>query len=243
MELPLSRAQVSTLIYLPSVDSTNLELIRRLPDGLEEFTTVVSGEQTAGLGRLGRSWISEPGSSISMSVLLQPPRLELAQSLTLLVASSVHRALVKLTGSNQLSIKWPNDILLAGKKVCGILASLNQQSVIVGMGINLAKQQGAPEHATALSELGKFSFDQVVGEILAELKAAYQGYVSSGDFSAELAYLEKSCSTIGQLVRAELPDGSAITGQAVAISEAGHIVIQGDRRYELAAADVWHLRN
>lgn len=243
MELPLSSAQASTLVYLPSVDSTNLELIRRLPDGLEEFSTVVSGEQTAGLGRLGRSWVSEPGSSISISVLLKPVRIELAQSLTLLAANSIHRALVKLTGSDQISIKWPNDILLSGKKLCGILASLNQHAVILGMGINLAQQQDAPEHATSLSVLGNFSFDQVVAAVLGELKSAYRGYIASGDFSAELAYLEKSCSTIGQLVRAELPDGSAITGRAEAITEAGHIVIQGDQRYELAAADVWHLRN
>ena len=243
MDLPLSSAAVPSLIYLGSVDSTNLELIRRLGDDLPEFSTVVSGEQTAGLGRLGRSWVSEPGSSISMSVLLKPTSIELAQQLTLLAANAVHRALVSITDGGSFSIKWPNDILLSGRKVCGILASLHGDSVILGIGVNLSKQSAAPDHATSLEEFGKFSMDQVVAEILKNLSSSYQALIGAGNFDSDLDYLRENCSTIGQRVRAELPDGSEVIGTAIGISIAGHIIIEGDRRYELAAADVWHLRN
>jgi len=242
MELPLSSQLVPSLVFLESVDSTNLELERRLANDLPEFTTVMAAEQTAGLGRLGRSWVSEPASSISMSILLRPPSLESASQLTLLAANSVHRALTDLTGAN-LSIKWPNDILLEGKKVCGILASLSGPAVILGLGINLLSQRSAPDTATSLDQVASLSFDQVASAVLTNLREGYRELVSSQDFGLQLEYLRRNCSTLGQQVRAELPDGSEVRGTAVSISDSGHLVLKSDSIVELAAADVWHLRN
>ena len=242
MDLPLSIQQAPGLVFLDSVDSTNLELGRRLSDDLPEFTVVLAAEQTAGLGRLGRSWVSEPESSLAMSVLLRPASLELAQPITLLAANSVHRALSSLAGA-EFSIKWPNDILLRGKKVCGILASVSGSAIVLGLGINLLRQSGAPEHATSLSEVASLSFDQVASAVLAELRQGYSSYSETADFTAELDYLRANCGTLGQQVRAVMPDGSEIRGLATGITEQGHLVVESETTVELAAADVWHLRN
>lgn len=242
MQLTQSQKSFPALRYLDSVDSTNLELQRGCQPSTAEFTAVVAGEQTAGLGRLGRSWVSEPGTSISVSVLLRPDDLQQAGLATLLAANSVHRAMTGLTGSDQISIKWPNDVLIGQRKVCGILAQLHDSAVILGIGINLRRQIGAPEHATALDELVAASADDVVLAVLTELRAGWEKLKSMGA-AHELDYLRKNCSTLGTKVRAELPGGEVITGVAKSITEAGHLVIASDTEVELAAADVWHLRN
>ena len=242
MQLDRCQKVFPSLRYLDSVDSTNLELQRSYQPSTGEFTVVVASEQTAGLGRLGRTWVSEPGTSISISVLLKPTDLEHAGFATLLAANSVHRALTDLTGSEQISIKWPNDILIGERKVCGILAQLHDSSVILGIGINLKRQNSAPEHATALEELVDAAPEDVVLAVLTELRARWEVLKAQGP-AIELLYLRNHCSTLGTNVRAELPGGEIINGVAKSITAAGHLVIDAETEVELAAADVWHLRN
>lgn len=242
MQLAQSQKAFPSLRYLDSVDSTNLELLRGYQPSTPEFTVVTAGEQTAGLGRLGRTWVSEPGTSISISVLLRPTELDQAGFATLLAANSVHRALTDLTGSEQISIKWPNDILIGQRKVCGILAQLHDSALILGIGINLRKQNSAPEQATALDELVDASPDNVVLAVLTELRVRWEAFKLQGP-APELQYLRNHCSTLGTKVRAELPGGEMIIGIAKSITAAGHLVIDAETEVELAAADVWHLRN
>lgn len=242
MQLAKSQHAFPNLRSLDSVDSTNLELQRSYQSTTEEFTIVAAGEQTAGRGRMGRNWVSEPGSSIAVSVLLRPNHFDQSGFATLLAANAVHESLTGLSGSNQISIKWPNDVLIGARKVSGILAQLHDNAVILGIGINLKRQQGAPDTATALDELVEISADEAVLAVLTNLRDRWQRLQSQG-VAAELDYLRQHCSTLNTMVRAELPGGAEIKGIAKSITDLGHLVISAQTDVVLAAADVWHLRN
>ena len=140
--------------WLKSVDSTNNELKRRsrqmpLPEGL----VLSADRQTQGRGRSGRNWSSPPGSSISTSILLRPDRLppEAIPRLTLLAALATARAIEEETGLG-VGIKWPNDIVIMGKKAVGILTEMLMRDhqpdcVIVGIGVNVHQRSYDPEIA------------------------------------------------------------------------------------------------
>ncbi len=129
-------------ILLVSVDSTNSQARRGLADGLPHGAVFIAGEQTGGRGRRGRQWVSEPGCGLWMTVVLEPfMAAEEMQKLTLLIGLAVCRAVESLTGYDGLAIKWPNDVLAEGKKLCGILceSALDQNGkrmVIAGVGVN-----------------------------------------------------------------------------------------------------------
>lgn len=241
MDLPLARAVVPNLEFVDSIDSTNLALARKY-ELLADFYVLVSAEQTAGQGRAGRSWVSEKGSSISLSVLLRPVHQQNSSLVTLLIAVSAHQALHKLFPELALSIKWPNDLLIGERKLAGILASLNpDQSIVAGIGINLADQR-APENAIALAELVDTDFDSTLSAVLAQLKSNWNLWQNSSNTSWLIDYLKTHCSTIGSAIRAELVTGESIVGTAIDIESDGRLRVMADREHLLAAADVWHLR-
>ncbi|MFM1784479.1 MAG: hypothetical protein RLZZ579_756, partial [Actinomycetota bacterium] len=144
-------------------------------------------------------------------------------------------------------VKWPNDVLVQGKKICGILAQLNADgSVILGVGLNIRPQAGAPVTATSLQELGvEATADQVLALILAAFRSRFEVLTQAEDFAITktLNELEEICSTLGQEVRAEFPDGESVTGVATSIDRSGHLVIATPEPVVVSAADVWHLRN
>lgn len=241
MELPKSRAVVSDLRFVQSVDSTNQQLIREHPE-LPDFSVLVAAAQTAGQGRAGRSWVSEPGASISLSVLLRPNFSQRSSLITFLMAASAHQALANLINSNQFSIKWPNDLLVGDRKLAGILAGANPDgSVVVGIGLNLSTHS-TPETAIGLNELVPSDFDSVLAATLSRLQQNWNRFQSEDSTEWLLNYIRDNCSTLGMMVRAELVTGEEVVGKAVDIKDDGQLVIWADREYVLAAADVWHLR-
>lgn len=142
--------------FMATVDSTNRVLRGLAEDGAPEGAVVVADEQTAGRGRRGRSWISAPGAGVWMSVLLRP-RLDPERSglLTLMTAVAVRDALAATAGVDA-RIKWPNDLLLAGRKVCGILLDAaaggeGLRYVVVGIGLNVRSPMGGFPPDTALT--------------------------------------------------------------------------------------------
>lgn len=136
------------LLVLPTVDSTNTYLKALAKQGAEHGTVVIADHQTGGRGRLGRSFSSPKGQGLYLSLLLkQPPDLRL----TPMAAVAVRRAMIEQTGL-QPKIKWINDLVADGKKLCGILTELAGDNVIIGIGINC---RGIPhEIATSLEALG-----------------------------------------------------------------------------------------
>lgn len=242
MNLEKSQLASKNLHFLESVDSTNLELARRLNQAaLPDLYALAAASQTKGQGRLGREWVSEPGSSLSLSVFFAAPELPELMPIVLAVAA----ARVISLHAPEVSIKWPNDILISGRKVSGLLLQVAPGGVIAGIGVNIATQRGAPETACALSEFGAASFDDVLSGLLMELGQLRARMAQSrAEFAIELVEeYSKSCSTLNSRVRAQLPGGGEIVGLATSITATGHLVVQSDKRHELSAADVWHLRN
>lgn len=241
MELPKARAVFPELRFVDSVDSTNLTLQREYAS-LPDFSALAAAEQTAGQGRAGRSWVSEPGASLSVSLLLRPKRTEISSLITLLMAISAQQALTELFDELTVSIKWPNDLLIGEKKLAGILAAANpDQSVVVGIGINLS-EQSAPETAVALGEFVAADFDSVLAALLGKLQKNWLRLQESSDTQWLIEDLRANCSTLGAEVRAELVTGESIVGRAIDITNDGRLKIESDQVHVLSAADVWHIR-
>lgn len=130
------------LYYFESTGSTNLDVKRLMEDGAEEGVLAVAGEQTQGRGRRGRSWQSPPDSNIYMTIGLRPDfQPDLAPMVTLLKAMAVAKA-VEETCDLKTQIKWPNDVVVGGRKICGILTEMSAETgyiqyIVIGTGINV----------------------------------------------------------------------------------------------------------
>jgi BirA family transcriptional regulator, biotin operon repressor / biotin---[acetyl-CoA-carboxylase] ligase len=158
--------QVKILRY-DSVSSTNTEAARHAQQGAPEGLSIVAREQTAGRGRLQRQWASPAGAGLYFSMILRP-RLDLPlwSLIPLLAALAVHEALIE-SGALKTDIKWPNDILVAERKLCGILAETIEtnagRALIVGIGINL-RSDAFPEDLRDVA----ISLDEATGTTVVE---------------------------------------------------------------------------
>lgn len=240
MQLSRSEAVYAKVFSHEVIDSTNAELARLDIASLEEFSAVIAQSQTLGKGRLGRSWQSPPGSSLSLSVLIRPTSDQERQWLTLIAALAVVNAAEALGVS--AGIKWPNDILVKGKKLCGILASAEQGAVIMGIGVNIRSHPDLIDTAVSLDDLGvTTTIDELaalVGQHLKLLVAEFR----ANSLPVRQKF-QAACLTLGEQVRAEFPDGKTSYGLAREINESGQLVILTPEPMALSAADVWHLRN
>ncbi|HEY8472898.1 MAG TPA: biotin--[acetyl-CoA-carboxylase] ligase [Natronosporangium sp.] len=231
--------------------SSNADVAAAARAGAAEGLIVVAEHQRAGRGRTGRSWSSPPRAGLAVSVLLRPavPPTRLGW-LPLLagvaLAESVHRETGLLA-----RLKWPNDLLIGGRKCAGILAeAVGVQAVVVGIGLNVtlrADELPIPE-ATSLALAGARTTDRtrLLVALLAAIEAWYGRWRdAAGDPDASglrPAYL-RACATIGQRVRALLPDGTEPTGTATTVDPDGRLVLAlpaGPRA--VAAGDITHLR-
>ena len=170
------------IIYLPTATST-MDIARQEAEGdAKEGTVVVAEEQTAGRGRFGRRWLSAPGQNLSLSVLLYPSRWACGR-LSIVAPVAIMRAIRRVTGLAP-TLKWPNDVRVGGKKVCGILIETALEGTrvryaIIGLGINVNfNPSDAPEAdftATSLAaELGEsVSRDELLEAVLSELGLVY----------------------------------------------------------------------
>jgi BirA family biotin operon repressor/biotin-[acetyl-CoA-carboxylase] ligase len=249
--LPLRRALVgdglwSRLDLVATTGSTNADLLADTdaPDG----AVLVADHQAAGRGRLGRVWSAPPRSSLAVSVLLRPERPVADWSLLPLVTGL---AVVDAMGALGVSarLKWPNDVLVEGPdrpgKVCGILAEVRGERVVLGAGINvsLRTDELPVDTATSLVLAGARSHDRdtVLRRYLRALRTRVDAWAAGesplGDYRALSA-------TIGQDVRAHLPDGSVLEALAADVDDDGRLVVEGSdgARTSLSAADVVHLR-
>lgn len=197
------------------------------PDG----RVVVADHQTAGRGRAGRSWTDVPGAMLMFSALLRDVPIERAPLVSLAAGLAVARAI-----GHDARLKWPNDVLIGGRKVCGVLGEASGDHVVVGIGVNVAHAEG-----DLPAELGATSLaiahgeaprrDDLCAAILRELDA-----LAGTDFLPEYRSL---CETIGSRVRVELSDG-AFEGVAEGVNDDGSLVVDGKR---VVAGDVVHLRD
>ena len=159
------------LVLFSSVDSTNLFLKEQVRAGnISAPCLVLADDQTAGRGRLGRCFVSPPGTGLYMSLLVRPENEAEIQKITLMAALAVCLAIEEMTPL-QPKIKWVNDLFVKGKKICGILAEYVENQVIIGIGVNLQTPPGGfpPEAGIAGALDLPLSRDELAGKIARNL--------------------------------------------------------------------------
>ncbi len=263
MHLPLSSAVAARLDVLPQTGSTNAELVARASGGdVAHFSVVVTLDQTAGRGRLGRTWVAPAGKTLAVSVFLRtgsvaPDRLGW---LPLLAGLAMTRAVDSLLDDRVVSVKWPNDVQVDGLKISGILAELVPGvGVVMGAGLNLtmAADELPTPTSTSLALVGwgagratadDAMVDAALSAYLVELNSLYSSFAAAG-FDAGGSGLRSqvgaACNTIGRGVRVDLPDGDQLFGTATDIDENGRLLVSGTSFAgvrAIAAGDVTHLR-
>jgi BirA family biotin operon repressor/biotin-[acetyl-CoA-carboxylase] ligase len=239
------------------VGSTNAELLAAAAAGAPDRTVLVADHQAAGRGRLGREWVSPPGTGVTVSVLLRPDDVPPDRYgwLPLLAGLAVRDAVHALVPA-QVCLKWPNDLLLGEgqRKAGGILAEATSGSdgtaVVLGIGLNVA---GAPDDlpagATSLRAEGAAAVERATVLIavlsrLADREAAWRAAGGDPDVHRLRADYREACSSLGAEVRVELPGGTTATGMAEDVDDDGRLLLLGadGRRRAIAAGDVVHLR-
>ena len=236
-------------VYFDATDSTNVQAKRLAEAHAPHGTLVVSDRQDGGKGRRGRSWASPSGVGIWMSLILRP---EIAPSsasmLTLAAALAVREGIQEETGLSPL-IKWPNDLVLNGKKICGILTEMSTelmeiQYVITGIGINVNQREFPPEirdTATSLSlEAGRsFRRSSLIAAILKAFEKDYTAFLKTGDLSLLMEEYNACLVNRGKEVCILDPSGE-YRAVAEGIDESGSLLVtlpDGTRR-EIISGEV-----
>ena len=232
--------------------STNADLLSR---GGQEGQVLVAESQVAGRGRMGRSWVSAAGASLTFSVLLRPVSVPASRRgwLPLLTGVAVACAVRDVSGVAAV-LKWPNDVLAGARKLAGILAEQSGDAVVIGIGLNVATPSdvlpvsptGLPA-TSLLVEGAAVSREALLAGILRELERRYAAFRDDPDPARTglLAGYRALCSTLGRSVRVELPGGSVLAGVAEDIDADGRLLVAptaGASPVPVAAGDVIHVR-
>ena len=223
-----------TVHFAKETDSTNEWCKRLSKEGAEHGTLAVTEFQSAGKGRLGRRWTAPEGSSIMMSVLLRPDfEPQYASMLTLVMGLSVAQAVAEL--GLDVGIKWPNDVVVSRKKICGILTEMTMKQdkigcAVIGVGINV-NMESFPEEmadkATSLYLESGHPFDraQVVGLVMKHFEENYERFVQTEDLSGLKPDYEKMLANLNQPVRV-LDQNDPYEGIARGINAGGELLVE-----------------
>ena len=249
----MSQRLTPTILRFDSLPSTNTEAARQAARGAREGLCVVAREQTAGRGRRERSWVSSKDAGLYASVVLRP-RLEPRAwpLITLAAALAVRDALSEACGL-EADIKWPNDLLAGGRKLCGILAETAEgargRAVILGVGINL-NQQAFPaelrDAATSVeAQTGRApDAEDILAALLRALARRYEALHAPGGFDATLCEWEAhSTYAHGRRVRVALAD-ETFKGTTRGLDTDGALRVETDQGHlrTVTAGDVTALR-
>lgn len=235
----------------PSTGSTNADVLDLARAGAPEGTVVVADEQTAGRGRLGRAWVSDPGSGLWCSVLVRMPAVEGRGLLPLLAGVAVVEA-VRRHGVTA-ALKWPNDVVIDApaldggpgpRKLAGILAeSDGADAVVLGIGVNMSQSAADLPVSAATSLLvegARVDRTELLVDLLTVLHSGIAGLRQQGAGFAMDAYREH-CLTIGRDVTVVLPGGGELVGRAVGVGDDGQLHVRtAEKTVSVAAGDVIH---
>jgi BirA family biotin operon repressor/biotin-[acetyl-CoA-carboxylase] ligase len=237
------------IIHYFRTDSTNAVALKLAAEGAEHGTVVVAEEQTAGRGRLGRSWYSEKSTGIYTSIILRPPLSPAAAPvLTLMAGLAAQKAVISVTGLGA-DIRWPNDLLVNGKKVCGILTEMSAEldrlhAVVLGIGINVNHSLMPAELENIATSLRReahrgVSRVQVLVALLRELDRHYQLLLKNGNKAITERWEAASTFAHGKRVRVASAIGEA-QATTTGVDPSGALKIQYDdgRQDSLMAGEV-----
>lgn len=231
--------------------STNAHVAARVLDGEPAGLVVVAEHQTAGRGRLDRTWVTPPRAALTFSLAVAPDGVPLARWpwLPLLAGLAVVDSLREAAGV-PASLKWPNDVLVADRKVAGILVERVEGPrgavAVVGVGLNVsstAEELPVPT-ATSLRAAGASSLDRalLLDAVLRSFRRRYDAWCAAAGAGLRAPYL-RACSTLGRRVHVELPGGTGVDGTAVGVDDSGRLQVDdGSRVHVLGVGDVVHVR-
>lgn len=264
---PLSAAALSAALTGPGrlwrdvtvraeTGSTNSDLLAAARDGAPEGTVLAAEVQTAGRGRLDRRWICPPRAALSFSVLLRPDGVPaVARGWIPLLAGVAVAAGLRTQAGLDARLKWPNDVLVGGAKIAGILAEQAGDAIVLGIGINVTTRRDElpVPHATSVVLAGAApDREQLLVAVLGELETWYRRWVAAvaagppvldrtvldrtvldrsvlagpgGDPAGLRAEYLRLSATVGQQVRVSMPGGKLVTGRAGDVDATGRLVV------------------
>lgn len=221
--------------YYDTLDSTNIRAKRLAEEGAPHGTLVVAEHQEAGRGRRGHAWTSPAGTGIFMTLILRPDILPSSASmLTLVAALAVYEGIRENTGLETV-IKWPNDIVAEGKKLCGILTEMSAELegihyVVIGIGIN-ANMTGFPEEVSEIATSVRIHTGKMIRRslLIAAVMEAFEKYygvfLENGSLSGLVNVYNEHMANLGREVKVLDPEG-AYTGTALGVNERGELLVQ-----------------
>lgn len=236
-------------VALAETVSTNSECLARAREGDPGNLWITATRQTGGRGRRGRAWFSEPGNLYASLLLIDPAPVERLHSLPLAAAVAVHRAIRRVMppGSPEVAIKWPNDILIDGRKTCGILLEGEglpdgRRALVIGCGVNVATMP--LEALYPVTSLRREGSTVSPVELFAHLFVTMAETLSLWDRGAGIASIidqwRASAKGVGETITVNLPDRS-LSGRFVGIDEDGRLLLDtgAGAPQAIAAGDVF----
>lgn len=227
------------VVTLDVTDSTNDDARALAREDAPHLSVVVANGQRAGRGRLGRAWMSEPGLGLFASWIVRPALPVERWTIIPLLAGVAATDAVRSRTHVEVSLKWPNDLVVAGRKLGGILVEADPpRFCIVGLGANVSHLRFADEIgqiATSIALEGGLRLDRA--DLLAATLRAFEDAL--GDPDAAMVRYRERCTTIGQKVRVERSDGTTIEGVARSVAGDGALIVDGAA---VQSGDVVHLR-
>jgi BirA family biotin operon repressor/biotin-[acetyl-CoA-carboxylase] ligase len=230
--LRLEKGAGCSLFWRNEVDSTNEWAKRAAKEGAEGGSVFLAESQTAGKGRRGHSWASLPGASVSMSILLRPELPPDRVSMITLVMGMAAAAGFRKVCGLEAGIKWPNDVVASGKKLCGILTEMHPAGgfVVIGVGMNLNNRDFPPEladRATSLYlETGRtVSREETAAAVLNGFREYYGRFLQSGDLSLLQEEYNHMLVNRGRQVRI-MDQADPFEGTALGIDCLGRLLVE-----------------
>ena len=223
------------ILYFDSIDSTNTKAQELAEKGYPSGTLVVADKQVAGKGRRGRNWESPSGCGIFMTLMLKPDiNPNNASMLTLVSALAVAKALADITGKDA-KIKWPNDIVIDGRKVCGILTEMSAQfdyinNIVIGIGINVNNSSFPEEISATASSLRllsggkKYRRAEIIEKIMEYFEKYYSIFLETEDLSALVNEYDDMLVNMKKQVKV-LDPKEPFEGKAMGITKKGELIV------------------
>jgi BirA family biotin operon repressor/biotin-[acetyl-CoA-carboxylase] ligase len=256
---PLAASLSPRLQVVETTDSTNADVVAAASADLDSWphlSVLLTTDQRAGRGRLDRVWTAPPQTALAVSVLVRVERLPVASRgwIPLIAGAAMTRAVAaQLRGTgNTAELKWPNDVLVDGAKISGILAEAlpeNMGAVVIGAGVNTRMTRADLPVATATSFAAvglECDDDRLLSHYLEALDEQLQALITAGGDAAAsgvLGEVEALCATLGKDVVVSLPDDRVLEGRAQRIDPDGRlVVVVGGVETPVAAGDVTHVR-
>lgn len=248
----LAGTRFGTVRVFDELGSTNTAVMEEALAGAREGLVVVADHQTAGRGRLGRTWSAEPGTALLVSVLLRP-RLPVEEMAVVLMAAGLAACDgVEAAAGFRPGLKWPNDLVVGDRKLAGLLAESTgggEPGVVLGLGVNVSAGAYPAElagEATSCAERAGRPVDrgELLVALLAALESRYATALAPDGRKETLDAYRADSATLGRRVRVDLTAGPSLEGEASGVAVDGRLVVvdDGGAEHLVHVGDVKHLR-